>query len=981
MATYYVDQSCIAVEHAASDDAVVFHLVREGAVLDGAVVFHTAHVLEGAVLYGAVVYHPAHVLEGAVLYGGVGAFVCHTARVLEGALLYGAAVCHTARFLEDAARDYSSGVVCHFFLKGAAGNCRRRLNRTRHRLCGTEIKRSTRQSQCLGDVIVTPVGAIAGDFALVGSLRPALLHDEVGAGDRFVQHHVLVVRHGEGHDRLVAAVAAVAVAIADGLAVQAEDLGAGSDGHFLRRGRGPLGHDDVGVPNRKHTVGFRDFSTGVGFIPSNRVGICCRFCGRIVVEHAAHDSSVAAVCHTAREGAAIDRSVVVRHCSLEGSARDDSSVVVYHFFLKGAVLYGTVVFHFLLKGAARNLRRRLNFNRTLHSRSGPRFFTGVLGMGGVEIKRSIRQSQCLGAAIVTPALAAGADRPAARHDEPAGAEHHVLVVRHGEFHGRLFACIGVAALAVAIADGLAVQAVDFGIGSDGHNLHLGRGPFSHDDVGLPIRRPIQRHTVDFRDLGFGGGRIPGDGVDTCYPVQTCFAVEHTTGYLPLIFHTAREGATSDVSSGVVCHFFIEGSTSDISSVVVYHIALEGSARDTSGAVCHFFLKGAVLDCCVDSVVHIAIEGSALDRSCEETAIKLFIYVCHCSIKGAVGNVPVIFHTFLKGAAGNLRTRFNRTFHSRIGRCFIGSVLGIGQTEIKFPIYTLQNQFAVRVRRVFFTVLPAGATARGVAVVGADRVAVLHDEFAGAEHHVLVRHGKGHGRLVVFIGVVAFVDGLAVQAVDVDAGSDDYGGAFVGVEVPWLFRVLRSILVPRAFAVHLEHTAIRYGDLVGFGGQPRLAVERAASHFAAVPRQARREGSTRDFSFGVYHCFIEDASGNFHIQSNHNRTLHRRCGRCSLGLALGMGGAEIKRSIIQSQCIGAAIVIPAVATGAVRTVRQTVLHDELWGGSAAKAPRGSTESIMLSARIRLRMRFFIGVVLLICQRLHQRSHGRSFLGPS
>ena len=52
-----------------------------------------------------------------------------------------------------------------------------------------------------------------------------------------------------------------------------------------------------------------------------------------------------------------------------------------------------------------------------------------------------------------------------------------------------------------------------------------------------------------------------------------------------------------------------------------------------------------------------------------------------------------------------------------------------------------------------------------------------------------------------------------------------------------------------------------------------------------------------------------------------------------------------------------------------------------GGGAAKAPRGNTESTMLSARIRLRMRFFIGVVLLFCQRLQQRPHGRSFLGPA
>ena len=256
VAACYPGQVRIAVEHAAIDRsfAGVFHLVREGAVLDGAVVFHTAHVLEGAVLYGAVVCHTAHVLEGAVLYG---AFVCHTAHVLEGAT-----------------RDYSSGVVCHFFLKGATGNFRTRFNhnRTLHRLfslrsCtgvlgmgGTEIKRSTRQSQCLGDVIVTPVGALARDCALVGSLRPALLHDEVGAGDRSVQHHGLA-RHGEFHGLIVAAVvAALAVAIADGLAVQAEDLGVGGDDYFIRRGI--FGHDDVGVPIRRHTVDFRDLGTG-----------------------------------------------------------------------------------------------------------------------------------------------------------------------------------------------------------------------------------------------------------------------------------------------------------------------------------------------------------------------------------------------------------------------------------------------------------------------------------------------------------------------------------------------------------------------------------------------------------------------------------------------------------------------------------------------------------------------------------------------
>ena len=95
---------------------------------------------------------------------------------------------------------------------------------------------------------------------------------------------------------------------------------------------------------------------------------------------------------------------------------------------------------------------------------------------------------------------------------------------------------------------------------------------------------------------------------------------------------------------------------------------------------------------------------------------------------------MIFHTSLKGAAGNLRTRFNRTFHSRIGRCFIGSVLGIGQTEIKFPIFTLQNQ-------CLGAAIVTPAVARGA--VRTVRVAALHDEFAAGGAFCKGPHGE-HG---------------------------------------------------------------------------------------------------------------------------------------------------------------------------------------------------------------------------------------------
>ena len=200
-----------------------------------------------------------------------------------------------------------------------------------------------------------------------------------------------------------------------------------------------------------------------------------------------------AVEHAASHGA-----VVIRQARREGAARDRSAGVVIHCCTEGAVC---------------NFCTRLNVNRALHSRSGPRSCTGVLGMGGTEIIRSILQNQ-YAATVVLPAVAlaggftaVGSLRVAVLHDEVAVVDllvqHHILV-RHGEFHGLLVVCIGVAAVVVR-ADGLAVQAENLGVGSDGHSGACA-------DVGVPLRR----HIVDFLDLGFGGGCIPSDVVATCY---------------------------------------------------------------------------------------------------------------------------------------------------------------------------------------------------------------------------------------------------------------------------------------------------------------------------------------------------------------------------------------------------------------------------------------------------------------------------------
>ena len=454
-------------------------------------------------------------------------------------------------------------------------------------------------------------------------------------------------------------------------------------------------------------------------------------------------------------------------------------------------------------------------------------------MGGAEIKRSSRQSQC--AVTVLPAVANGADRVAVLHDEFAGAEHHVLV-RHGEDHGRLVVWFGV-------VDGVAVPAVDLGIGSDGH-----------DSACVGVGGPIRRHTVDFLDLSIGGGRIHGDGVATCYPGWFCTEVEYAAGHGAFVCHTAREGAASDFSAAVY-HCFLKGSTRDFSSGVVCHYSLKGSVRNRSvGPVFHCSIKGAfAIDGAV--VCHTARKGTVLDGAA----------VYHGSSKGASLDGAAVCHGFMEGTAGNFHTRLshNRTRHSRIGRCCLGSVLGIGQTEIKRSTVTRQSQFAGQVRYVFFTVSPSVALAADSTVFGADRVAARHDEVAGAKHHVHVRHGEFHGLLVAAVAAVAVarVDGLAVQAIDFGVGGD---GHFLR-----LARFDHDVGVPnRRHIVDFLDLGIRggliHGDVVDTSSRRSFydAVEHAASHATGFHRQARREGAVFDRStVPVFHTALKGAAAD------------------------------------------------------------------------------------------------------------------------
>ena len=394
-------------------------------------------------------------------------------------------------------------------------------------------------------------------------------------------------------------------------------------------------------------------------------------------------------------------------------------------------------------------------------------------MGEAEIIRSTRQSQC--AVTVLPAVALGAVqtvRQTVLHDEVAGAKYHILV-RHGEFHGLLVVCIGVAALAVAIADGLAVQAEYLGVGGDDYFLVL--GPFGHNNVGGPIRR----HTVDFLDLGFGGGCIPSDGVETCYLGQFLIAVEHAASHGAVVIRQARrEGAARD-RSAVVGHCTTEGSARDCSVGVVFHVflkdavvygafvhhkALEGAAADGAvldvAVVCHTALEGAVLDVAVVFHFFISGEGTTADGAavCHVSFKGAFLYgvqvchtaiesaardcssrecysgdVCHCSRKGAVASDGaavchtvreeaardrpfVVCHVCSKVAAGNCRIlfQFNATVHSLLGN---PSSIGFGIEVVEIIRSTFQNQCAA-------LVLPA--VARGA--VRTDRIAArAHDE--------------------------------------------------------------------------------------------------------------------------------------------------------------------------------------------------------------------------------------------------------------
>ena len=544
-----------AVEGAAVDGTVILDFAVERAVVDGAVVLD--FVVERAVFDHAVVLD----------------------RVLERAI-HDAARSHIVDLAVEGAAQ-NAAVVEHFAVEGAARDGRRLAHKdvALHRRTisdGAEIEQpaglvAARQKQhvAIGRVIfnVLPAVALAGVFAAVGILRPAVLHDEVAVVDLLVQHHVLV-RHGKGHGRLVAAVAAVAVARADGLAVQAENVGVGGDGH----GGACVG---VEVPCRAGRHGFRRFIRVQRVFAVHLEQTAIRY-GDVVgigqpplaVEHAAGHAASGHAGHlnqARREGAAGDGAAdliehyVPEHAVLDGAAfvldsaghgfegaglfrwgripevvgpllQNQGSFVedIPSVTLAGFVSIVVLAVHMLQIHRAVCIHQQAGTERLIVCRQGQlaagdighhereRLFAGQVHFSAVIVpkfdafRRDGPAHKVLGLILrghfhlaadehTTAAFGRLAAFDFAVHNFQfsRAVQHHGLA-RHGEGHGLLVGCIGVA----AFVDGLAVQAVDFGAGGDGHG-----------GACADVRGPIHRHIVDFLDLGIGVGRIPGDGVD------------------------------------------------------------------------------------------------------------------------------------------------------------------------------------------------------------------------------------------------------------------------------------------------------------------------------------------------------------------------------------------------------------------------------------------------------------------------------------
>ena len=295
-------------------------------------------------------------------------------------------------------------------------------------------------------------------------------------------------------------------------------------------------------------------------------------------------------------------------------------------------------------------------------------------------------------------------------------------------------------------------------------------------------------------------------------------------------------------------------------------------------------KGSTRDRSV-LVVHCSLKGSARDRSAA--------VVFHFSIEGSTGDGAFVCHTARKGAA---RDRSDEIFHCSIEDAVLdGAAVFHCSTE-------------------------------GAVLYGGVGAVVCHCSIEGAVLDVAVVCHTALEGAVLDVAVVFhfFISGEGTTADGAAVCHVSFKGAFL-------------------YGVQVCHTAIESaardcssrecysGDVCHCSRKGAVA-----SDGAAVCHTVREEAA-RDRPFVVCHVCSKVAAGNCRILFQFNATVHSLLGNPS-SIGFGIEVVEIIRSTFQNQC--AALVLPAVARGAVRTDRIAArAHDELWEGAFCKGPQG------------------------------------------
>ena len=338
-----------------------------------------------------------------------------------------------------------------------------------------------------------------------------------------------------------------------------------------------------------------------------------------------------------------------------------------------------------------------------------------------------------------------------------------------------------------------------------------------------------------------------------------------------------------VGTGQVC-VPVEYAAAYFAAVVLRQARRKGSTRDRSVVV-----------------VHCSLKGSARDRSAE--------VVCHFSIEGSTGDGAFVCHTARKGAA---RDRSDEVFHCSIE----GSARDFSSVVVCHFLLKAAVLYGAFVCHTALEGSVRDLSCRGVchcSIEGAflDVAVVCHTALEGAVLNV----------------AVVFHTALALEGTTADGAAVchvSFKGAFL-------------------YGVQVFHTAIESAARdcssreCSSGDVCHCSRKGAVASDGAAVCHTGREEAARDRPFVVCHVCSKVAAGNCRILFQFNLTAHSLLGNPS-SIGFGIEVVEIIRSTFQNQC--AALVLPAVARGAVRTDRiADRAHDELWEGVCCKSSQG------------------------------------------